>query len=152
MTSATTLRDHYNEEEDYLFVWITSSVIIYQHISNAKAAHSRMCCSNGIINLFVDVFTLLFWTRIRAFHFIKTCRKLNVGNSVIYYINWYEHKILIFRIQFWRISLQVIHLQLVRIYMRILLPLLPLLTMSRFIVSSNFSFRLIFCLDIHVFT
>ena len=140
MTSATTLRDHYNEEEDYLFVWITSSVIIYQHISNAKAAHSRMCCSNGIINLFVDVFTLLFWTRIRAFHFIKTCRKLNVGNSVI------------FRIQFWRISLQVIHLQLVRIYMRILLPLLPLLTMSRFIVSSNFSFRLIFCLDIHVFT
>ena len=95
MTSATTLRDHYNEEEDYLFVWITSSVIIYQHISNAKAAHSRMCCSNGIINLFVDVFTLLFWTRIRAFHFIKTCRKLNVGNSVIYYINWYEHKILI---------------------------------------------------------
>ena len=140
MTSATTLRDHYNEEEDYLFVWITSSVIIYQHISNAKAAHSRMCCSNGIINLFVDVFTLLFWTRIRAFRFIKTCRKLNVGNSVI------------FRIQFWRISLQVIHLQLVRIYMRILLPLLPLLTMSRFIVSSNFSFRLIFCLDIHVFT
>lgn len=140
MTSATTLRDHYNEEEDYLFVWITSSVIIYQHISNAKAAHSRMCCSNGIINLFVDVFTLLFWTRIRAFHFIKTCRKLNVGNSVI------------FRIQFWRISLQVIHLQLVWIYMRILLPLLPLLTMSRFIVSSNFSFRLIFCLDIHVFT
>ena len=140
MTSATTLRDHYNEEEDYLFVWITSSVIIYQHISNAKAAHSRMCCSNGIINLFVDVFTLLFWTRIRAFRFIKTCRKLNVGNSVI------------FRIQFWRISLQVIHLQLVWIYMRILLPLLPLLTMSRFIVSSNFSFRLIFCLDIHVFT
>ena len=143
MTSATTLRDHYNEEEDYLFVWITSSVIIYQHISNAKAAHSRMCCSNGIINLFVDVFTLLFWTKIRAFRFIKTCRKLNVGNSVIYYS---------FRIQFWRISLQVIHLQLVRIYMRILLPLLPLLTMSRFIVSSNFSFRLIFCLDIHVFT
>ena len=139
MTSATTLRDHYNEEEDYVAVWITSSVIIYQHISNAKAAHSRMCCSNGIINLFVDVFTLLFWTNIIAFNFIKTCRKFDIGSP------WFISNT----------SLKNIiksDLQLVCIYMRILLLVIALLTMSRFIISSNFSFHPIFCLDIHVFT